>query len=127
MPKKNVNIDTLPFDFDEMVTTVARHRENNKYFWWIGVFDPEDKHPPILSSLRGHFDGKIWIPVGDEMADCCKPLMKIAAPSDPLSLFHHCITEEHVREMLLGHTEIELIQLHQDLLTQTMAKLVNLL
>jgi hypothetical protein len=71
----------------------------------------------------------MWLPVEDELGgECCANCIKKAEKkklSDSFEWMEHCLTEEHIRQMLHNRTEEQLEAEYQYMLEQAMETLID--
>jgi hypothetical protein len=114
---------------EELTEFVVGQRKAQEKFWWVGEFDPETKSPTLVStSLRGFLEKNMWLPLEDEIGGCCDELVsrsKAESLNDSFEFMRHCMTPEHVREMLSGRSQDQLEAEYNFMLEQVMESLVN--
>jgi len=133
--RKMVDQEKLSFEIDELVGFVFALRARQEFYWWVGVYEPQmSESPSVCTSLRGFFDGKLWMPIPDELgANCCSKLLQKTdelkdeknPDFDPFILMKHCSTQEHIRQMLLNHSVDSLESEHRYMLEITLQALAE--
>ena len=121
--KKEINMG-------ELCEFIVRQRESQGGYWWVGVYDPNEKRPTLVStSLRGFFQKGVWLPIEDELGgECCTSLLskvKSGKIKDPFAMIEHCATPAHVSNMMRNRPT-ELIEAeHDHMLSTIMETLAN--
>lgn len=114
----------------ELTEFIVGQRKAQEKFWWVGEFDPETKSPMLVStSLRGFLEKNMWLPLEDELgASCCDELVsrsKAEKLNDSFEFMRHCMSAEHVSDMLSKRTSDQLEAEYNFMLEQVMDSLVN--
>ena len=95
---------------NELADFISGRRKAQEKFWWVGDYDPDTESPLVVStSLRGFLDSGMWLPMKDELgASCCADLTVKSSKeklTEPYEFMRHCVTTEHVRQMLINRTD----------------------
>jgi len=133
--KTVVNKSELSFAIDELVEFIYALRQRQEFYWWVGIYEPQaSESSAVCTSLRGFFDGKLWMPIPDELGGtCCSKLLKKteelkdeANPDfDPFILMKHCTKRKHIYQMLQSRTVEDLEAEHRYMLETTMQALAE--